>query len=103
MYIHFIKNPQLKSGNYNAGFENLKILDVAKLVIKHIPAKIFIKKNVNDLRSYRQNSEKLLKTGFKPIFSVEDAIIEIKNKYKNHKMIIDDKCHTVKWMKKKKY
>ena len=35
VYIHFIKNPHLQSGNYNAGFENLKILDVAKLVKKY--------------------------------------------------------------------
>ena len=101
VYIHFIRNPKIKSGNYNAGFENLKILDIANLVKKHIPSKIQIKKNVNDPRSYRQNSDKLLKTGFKPLFSVEDAIIEIKNKYKNKKIIINDKCHTVKWMKKK--
>ena len=101
VYIHFIKNPQIKSGNYNAGFENLKILDVAKLVKKHIPAKIYIKKNINDPRSYRQNSDKLLKTGFKPSFSVEDAIIEIKKRYQNKQMLINDRCHTVKWMKKK--
>ena len=101
VYIHFIKNPQLENGNYNAGFENLKILDVAKLVKKHIPAKILIKKDVNDPRSYRQNSDKLLKTGFRPLFSVEDAIIEIKEKFQNKKILIDDKCHTVKWMKKR--
>ena len=101
VYIHFIKNPQLENGNYNAGFENLKILDVAKLVKKHIPAKILIKKDVNDPRSYRQNSDKLLKTGFRPLFSVEDAIIEIKEKFQNKKILIDDKCHTVYWMKKR--
>ena len=101
VYIHFIKNPQIKSGNYNAGFENLKILDVAKLVKKHIPSKLHIKKNVNDPRSYRQNSDKLLKTGFKPLFSVEDAILEIKERYQNKKILINDKCHTVKWMKKR--
>lgn len=101
VYIHFIKNPQLKSGNYNAGFENLKILDVAKLVKKHIPAKIIIKKNNNDPRSYRQNSDKLLKTGFKPSYSVEDAIKEIKKKFKNGQILIDNRCLTVKWMKKK--
>ena len=102
VYIHFIKNPHLQSGNYNAGFENLKILDVAKLVKKYVPVKIFIKKNVNDPRSYRQNSDKLLKTGFKPQFTVEDAIMEIIERYRNNKLNINDKCHTVKWMKKKK-
>ena len=55
---------------------------------------------MNDPRSYRQNSDKLLKTGFRPLFSVEDAIIEIKEKFQNKKILIDDKCHTVKWMKK---
>ncbi len=102
VYIHFIKNPHLQSGNYNAGFENLKILDVAKLVKKYVPVKIYIKKDVNDPRSYRQNSDKLLKTGFKPQFTVEDAIIEIIDRYRNNILNINDKCHTVKWMKKKK-
>ena len=59
------------------------------------------KKNVNDPRSYRQNSDKLLKTGFRPLFSVEDAIIEIKERLQNKKILINDKCHTVKWMKKR--
>ena len=102
VYIHFIKKPNLPSGNYNAGFENLKILDVAKLVKKYVPVKIYIKKNASDPRSYRQNSDKLLNTGFKPRFSVEDAIIEIIERYKKNKLNINDKCHTVKWMKKNK-
>lgn len=100
VYIHFINNRKIKSGNYNAGFENLRILDIANLVKKIIPCKIDIIKKNNDPRSYRQDSGKLLSTGFRPSSSVEKAILEIKNKYENNKIILDEKCNTVKWMKK---
>ena len=100
IYIHFIKKPNIKSGCYNAGFENLKIIDIAKLVNKHIPSKIIVTKNTNDPRSYRQNSNKLIETGFKPDYSVENAILEIKKNFEENKILINEKCNTVKWMKK---
>ena len=100
VYKHFIFKPNLPAGFYNAGFENLKILDIAKKVAKIIPAKIIITKRNNDPRSYRQNSDKLFATGFKKNFSVSDAIKEIKTQYENKKFTESDKCYTVKWMKK---
>ena len=36
----------------------------------------------NDPRSYRQDSRKLISTGFKPRKKIYDAIIEITNAYK---------------------
>ena len=101
VYKHFISKPSLPEGIYNAGFENLKIIDIAKEVVKIIPSDIEIKKNI-DPRSYRQNSDKLLSTGFKRKFSVLDAIKELKEKYENGKIIESDKCYTVKWMKELK-
>ena len=98
VYKHFISNPDLPTGLYNAGFENLKIIEIAKKVAKVIPSEIIIKDN-NDPRSYRQNSDKLLATGFKKKFSVFDAIKEIKEKYENKKFIESNSCYTVKWMK----
>ena len=99
VYKHFIFNPDLPSGFYNAGFENLKIIEIAKKVAKIIPSDIFIKE-INDPRSYRQNSDKLLSTGFKNKFTVNDAIKELKNKYESKKFAESDKCYTIKWMKK---
>ena len=99
VYKHFISKSNLPSGFYNAGFENLKILEIAKKIAKIIPSKIAIKKTY-DLRSYRQDSKKLLATGFKPKFTVEDAIKEIKKKYENKQFMDSEKCYTVKWMKK---
>ena len=100
VYKHFIKN-DLPSGNYNAGFENISILDIAKKITKYINANIKITES-NDPRSYRQNSEKLLNTGFKPKFSIETAIQEIILAYKNGNLSDDESCYTVKWMKKLK-
>ena len=103
VYTHFIENRKnIKSGFYNAGFENLKIIDIAKLVQKVIPSKIIIKKNNNDPRSYRQNSDKILKTGFKRKHSVEEAIQEIKSMYEGKKIKVNASNFTVKWMKKLK-
>ena len=53
----------------------------------------------NDPRSYRQDSSKLLSTGFQPQFSVQSAIDEICAAYKNAELPDGENCYTVKWMK----
>ncbi len=62
VYLHFIDHPKV-TGIYNAGFENISILDIAKRVAKHLPTEIIVTES-NDPRSYRVNSDKLLATGF---------------------------------------
>jgi|TARA_B110001452_G_C15204127_1_gene417738 nucleoside-diphosphate-sugar epimerase len=99
IYLHFIKKPSLPSGFYNAGFENLRVIDIAKKVKKVIDTKIIIK-NIKDVRSYRQNSNKLLATGFKRQYGVIDAIKDIKQKFLENKIKDELSCYTVKWMKK---
>ena len=58
------------------GFENLSILQIAKKIQKKTSAKLIIKKQV-DLRSYRQDSSRLIKSGFNPKFTVDDSINEL--------------------------
>ena len=99
VFHHFLKKPNLKSGAYNAGFENLKILDIAKKIKKITGAKIVVTKS-NDQRSYRQDSNKLLNTGFKNKYSILDAIYEMKEWHKFNKNSNINKYFTVKWMKK---
>ena len=98
VYRHFLAHPSIESGCYNAGFENLKILDIAQCVQQVTGAEIVVSKS-NDPRSYRQDSRKLLATGFKPQFSVQSAIDEITSAYKNDDLPDGDNCYTVKWMK----
>ena len=98
IYRHFLNNPEIPSGCYNAGFENISILDIAKKIQRKIDSKIIISES-NDPRSYRQDSSKLLKTGFKPEYSVDNAIDEIIGAFKSGKLMDSEKCFTVKWMK----
>jgi len=99
VYEHFLSAPTLPSGCYNAGFENISILDIADRVKQRVPSRIEITES-NDPRSYRQNSDKLRATGFEPRFSVTDAIEEIIAKFEAGDLEDLDQFYTVKWMKK---
>jgi nucleoside-diphosphate-sugar epimerase len=98
VYDHFINNSMIESGCYNAGFENISILEIAKLVQNKIETEITVSDS-NDPRSYRQNSDKLLSTGFERKYNVETAIDEIIEAYRNGKLIETEESYTVKWMK----
>ncbi len=98
VYQHFLAKPELPSGCYNAGFENISILDIAERVTARIPAEIVVSES-NDPRSYRQNSDKLQATGFLPKYSVDTAIEEVIEKYHCGELVDQDQCYTVRWMK----
>ena len=98
VYRHFLAKPELPSGAYNAGFENVSILDIAERVKQKIPAEIVVSES-NDPRSYRQNSDKLLASGFLQKHSISDAIDEISSRYQSGDLLESDQCYTVRWMK----
>jgi nucleoside-diphosphate-sugar epimerase len=98
VYDHFINNPKIESGCYNAGFENISINNIAQKVKNKIASEIVVSES-NDPRSYRQNSDKLLNTGFERKYSIEDAIDEIKIAYEKGELVESDQCYTVSWMK----
>ena len=97
VYLHFLDHPE-NTGIYNAGFENISILEIAEMVTSEVAAKITVTES-NDPRSYRVNSDKLLATGFKPRKSVHAAIREIIAAY-NAGELHDEPCfHNLKWMR----
>lgn len=98
VYLHFLNNSNL-TGVYNAGFENISILDIAKKVEKHINADIIVTAS-NDPRSYRLNSDKLLNTGFIPQYGIETAICEIIEKFNNSILKDEERYYNLKVMKK---
>ena len=100
VYEHFLTHAvNLDSGNYNAGFENMSIIAIAKLIASKVSSEIVITES-NDPRSYRQNSDKLMATGFVSTFSVQNAIEEIMKKYRDGEIDDIDEYYTVKTMKK---
>lgn len=98
VYLHLIDRPEV-TGIYNAGFENVSILDIAKLVTKHVPVEIVVTES-NDPRSYRMNSDKLLATGFKPKKGVEDAVKEIIEKFRGGELKDEECFYNLQWMQK---
>lgn len=98
VYMFLLENPSV-TGVYNAGFENISILDIANMVKKYIPAEVIVTES-KDPRSYRVNSDKLLRAGFKPKKSVDDAIREIIDAYKKGVLKDEERFYNLKWMEK---
>ena len=96
LYLFFVENPEL-TGIYNAGFENISILNIAEQIAEVCGAKIEIKES-NDPRSYRLDSSRLLKTGFSPKHKVSDAISQVMNSLKDGILKDSDRCYNLKWM-----
>ena len=99
VYRHFLQNSDLPNGCYNAGFENIAIMDIANMVKEKAGAEVVITES-NDPRSYRQDSSKLLATGFSPSKSVSIAIHEIVEAYKEGSLPDAENCYTVKTMQR---
>ena len=100
IYLFFLKK-KIKFVNFNAGFENLSILNIAKKIRKEIPSKIKIIKNSNDPRSYNLDATRLLKIGFRPKKKISNAINEIKEAYLSGKLKDKKNFYSVKWLKGK--
>lgn len=98
VYRHFLINDEIPNGNYNAGFENISILEIAEKVKESLPCSIEIMES-QDPRSYRQNSDKLLQTGFIPNYCVQDAISQVIDAFESGLLKENDDFFTVKKMK----
>ncbi len=102
VYMYFLKIGEKLRGIYNAGFENISILDIAKKILSYVPAEIVISKS-SDPRSYRMCSKKLLQAGFKERHSVDEAIKELVNEFQGGNLKNEDACYNIKTMKKIKF
>lgn len=97
LYIKMLEYPKEKIAGqiFNAGNENLSILQIAKLVKKNVEklmpeigkVKIKISPSTDDQRSYRVSWEKIRKQlRWKPKKTVEDAIVDLVNAFKKGKL-----------------
>ena len=97
VYNHFLDTGDKNQGVYNAGFENISILDIANRVVKNVPAEIIVSES-NDPRSYRLSSKKLLDTGFEQKHKVEDGIKDVITAYNSGSLKMEDKYFNIKTM-----
>jgi nucleoside-diphosphate-sugar epimerase len=98
LYMFLLQHPDVQ-GVFNAGFENISILDIANRVVEKVGAEIVVTPS-NDPRSYRINSDKLLATGFKPQYCVADAIAQIIEAYQAGRLQDEDRWYNLKWMQR---
>jgi nucleoside-diphosphate-sugar epimerase len=97
VYVHALNNPEKMTGIFNAGFENISIMEIAERVVRHVPAEIIVTES-NDPRSYRLSSQKLLDTGFAPASSVEEGILEVIEAFNSGKLQMEERYFNVKTM-----
>ncbi len=98
VYSYLLKMGDKIEGIYNAGFENISILDIAKKIVTQVPAEIIISES-NDPRSYRLCSDKLRAAGFRQKYSVDDAIKELVNEFQAGHLKDEDRWYNIKTMK----
>jgi len=98
IYLHLLDQGEKVAGIYNAGFENMAIMDIAKKVTEFVPAQIVVTES-NDPRSYRLNSDKLMHTGFLPEYGVADGIQDVIEAFQSGKLKDEEKYYNLKTMK----
>ncbi len=87
---------------YNAGYENLSVMQIAQLVQKVVGNVAIEVEETNDLRSYQVCSDKIKEEiGFTVEYTVEDAIRDLKEAFMQSKIesIDDEKYVNMKRMK----
>ena len=85
-YLHILQRRDRVAGEiFNVGGENLTLNSIAEKVKLQLGTNTEIQhKPTDDLRSYRVDSSKILdRIGFKPSYSVDDSINELKNAFKS--------------------
>ena len=97
LYLWLLERPGL-TGIWNAGFENLRICEIGKLIAERTGAPL-ISAPSNDPRSYRLDSGKLLAAGFQPKKTVANAIDELIVKYRAGELKDEPQWHSLKSMK----
>ena len=96
LYLQLLREPDEKIAGetFNAGFQNMSIMEIAELA-KKIVEELFPEKGnievvttpTDDIRSYHVNSDKIRnKLGFSPKHDVEQAIRDLCEAFQNGKL-----------------
>ncbi len=108
LYVKMLEYPKEKIAGqiFNAGNENLSILEIARKVKKIVgrDIKIEIVPSTDDRRSYRVSSKKIRRVlGWKPKKTIDDAINDLVKAFGEGKLpnsLEDPIYFNIKWLKK---
>ena len=94
LYLHLINNfNTILLDVITQDSKNISIRDIANMIQSKISCDLNFMES-NDPRSYRQDSSKILATGFKPVKSVVVAIDEIIESYRTGNLPQGENCFT---------
>jgi nucleoside-diphosphate-sugar epimerase len=102
---------KIQKETFNVGYQNLSIMDIAKLVKRIVQEEFPDKPEIdivvttsNDNRSYHINSDKVYQAlGFRPKYSIEDAIRGLCKAFRDGRIpnsMADDWYYNIRTMKK---
>jgi nucleoside-diphosphate-sugar epimerase len=86
------------AGVFNAGFENLSVLEIAQRIAARVPADVQVLPS-DDPRSYQVCSDRLRAAGFAPAKNVAIAVEELVAAYRDGRLKDDPITHNVRWLK----
>lgn len=98
IYHFFIKKNL--TGTYNVGFENDKIIDIAKKISDKINKAVINRSKSNDKRSYRLDSTKLLLAGYKKVSNIDDEIVNLQKYFFSKNFKFTNNMIRIKFLKK---
>jgi len=99
LYLFLLERPHL-TGVYNAGFENLTIMQTARLIAERLNVPIEVGASSMDKRSYCVDSSKILATGFVPAFTVKHAIDVLADMWATGALREEERQTNLLWMRK---
>jgi nucleoside-diphosphate-sugar epimerase len=101
--LHFIASSpkgEVNSQVYNVGSGNYQIIDLAKIVLRNIPAEFDVKVDDVDKRDYKASFDKIRCLGFKTKYSIDSGIRQIQQAIQCGALTDDPSTYTVNWYKK---
>jgi nucleoside-diphosphate-sugar epimerase len=95
LYVEALRWPDeaIDGKIYNAGYQNHKVKDIAKIVRNVVGEDVeIVTTPTNDVRSYRVSSEKIKQeVGLEPQHTIEDAVRDLVEAFK--KGLVPDPMH----------
>lgn len=82
-FVHVLDHfDTMKNNAYNVGLSNANLskIELCEVIRKHLPKFVFLESPIGedpDKRDYIVSNEKIEKTGFRPVFSLDDGIEEL--------------------------
>ena len=105
LYVKCLALPaaDIAGKTFNAGYQNLKLIEIAELVRKVVGAQVGIETTpTNDNRSYHISSEKIRRElGYEPRLTIEDAITGLRDAFaagKIHEPLTNPSYYNIKRM-----